>query len=144
MKPARILVVDDEPGIRQSLCGVLGDEGHLARAVASGEECLEELAREPSELVLLDVWLPGLDGMDTLTRIQELHLRDNRFAEVPDALRALTRLAYLDLRGNPFTELPAWLQDLPSLIKLDLRWHGLTAIPDWLPSLEASGCRVLL
>ena len=63
---------------------------------------------------------------------------------MPNALRALTHLAYLDLRANPFTELPEWIQDLPSLIKLDLRWHALAAIPDWLPSLEASGCRVLL
>ena len=43
MKTARILVVDDEPGIRQSLCGVLGDEGYQARAVASGEACLQDL-----------------------------------------------------------------------------------------------------
>ena len=78
MKPARILVVDDEPGIRQSLCGVLGDEGYQASAVESGEECLEELARQSVELVLLDVWLTGMDGMETLTRIQEIP-----FAERP-------------------------------------------------------------
>jgi len=56
MKPARILVVDDEPGIRQSLCGVLGDDGYLAHAVGSGEESLEDLTREPSDLVLLDTF----------------------------------------------------------------------------------------
>ncbi len=78
MKTARILVVDDEPGIQQSLCGVLSDEGFQAHAVGSGEQCLEDLAREASELVLLDVWLPGIDGMETLTRIQEIP-----FAERP-------------------------------------------------------------
>ena len=63
MKPPRILVVDDEPGIRQSLCGVLEDEGYQAHAVESGEDCLAELAHEVYDLVLLDVWLPHMDGL---------------------------------------------------------------------------------
>ncbi len=69
------MIVDDEPDIRQSLSGVLEDEGYETSAVDSGEACLEELTRQPSELVLLDVWLPGMDGMETLTRIQEIPLR---------------------------------------------------------------------
>lgn len=72
MKPARILIVDDEPSIRQSLSGVLEDEGYTCYAVESGEECLLELARQPYSIVLLDVWLPGLDGMETLQQIQEI------------------------------------------------------------------------
>src|SRR5690242_12039962 len=76
MKPSRILIVDDEPDIRQSLSGVLEDEGYTAHAVESGEACLEELGRESCELALLDVWLPGIDGMEALTRIQEIPLPD--------------------------------------------------------------------
>ena len=76
MKPVRILVVDDEPGIRQSLCGVLEDEGYRASAVESGEACLDELAHESFDLVLLDVWLPGIDGLETLARIQEIPFAD--------------------------------------------------------------------
>ena len=72
MKQVRILVVDDEPGIRQSLCGVLEDEGYVARSVESGEACLEELAKDICELIFLDVWLPGMDGMEVLGRIQEM------------------------------------------------------------------------
>ncbi len=68
----RILVVDDEQGIRQSLAGVLEDEGYQVRAAASGEECLEALRREVFHLVLLDVWLPDLDGLETLERIEKL------------------------------------------------------------------------
>jgi CheY-like chemotaxis protein len=63
MKRPHILVVDDEPGIRSSLVGVLADEGLQAHAVGSGEACLEELGRTPCDVVLLDVWLPGMDGM---------------------------------------------------------------------------------
>jgi len=64
MKQRRILVVDDEPGICQSLGGVLEDEGYLVAAAESGEACLAALPEGEFELVLLDVWLPGMDGME--------------------------------------------------------------------------------
>jgi two-component system nitrogen regulation response regulator NtrX len=73
MKARRILVVDDEPEIRNSLSGVLEDEGYIAAAVESGEACLEVLRGGGAfELVLLDIWLPGIDGMEVLARIQEI------------------------------------------------------------------------
>jgi two-component system, NtrC family, nitrogen regulation response regulator NtrX len=68
----KVLIVDDEPSIRQSLSGVLSDEGYQCIAVESGEACLAELARESYEAVLLDIWMPGADGLTTLSRIQEL------------------------------------------------------------------------
>ena len=67
-----ILVVDDEPGIRESLSGVLEDEGYAVRAVASGEDALAQIAGRTYPVVLLDIWLPGMDGLDVLARIQEL------------------------------------------------------------------------
>jgi two-component system, NtrC family, nitrogen regulation response regulator NtrX len=70
MKP-RILIVDDEPGVRSSLSGVLKDEGYSVEAVPSGEACLERLTRGPVDLVVLDVWLPGMDGLATLARLRE-------------------------------------------------------------------------
>ena len=66
-----ILVVDDEPGVRSALSGVLRDEGYQVEAVDSGEACLERLARQPFDVVVLDVWLPGMDGLATLTRMRE-------------------------------------------------------------------------
>ncbi len=72
MKAHRILVVDDEPEIRRSLSGVLEDEGYALAAVESGEACLAALPDGEFELVLLDIWLPGIDGMEVLARIQEL------------------------------------------------------------------------
>ena len=72
MKPRRVLVVDDEPGIRQSLSGVLEDEGYSVEAAETGEACLEALPGGGFELVLLDIWLPGIDGMEVLARIQEI------------------------------------------------------------------------
>ncbi|HYW73870.1 MAG TPA: sigma-54 dependent transcriptional regulator [Pyrinomonadaceae bacterium] len=66
-----ILIVDDERGIRESLSAVLRDEGFTAEAVASGEECLQALARRAYGCVLLDVWLPGISGLDTLKQMRD-------------------------------------------------------------------------
>lgn len=65
-----ILIVDDEPGIRQSLTGVLEDEGFEVETAASGEECLQAFERRLYACALLDVWLPGIDGLETLARLK--------------------------------------------------------------------------
>src|SRR3989441_235044 len=66
-----ILIVDDERGIRDTLRAVLEDEGFTTEAVASGEECLKALQRRAYSCVLLDVWLPGVDGLETLRKLRE-------------------------------------------------------------------------
>jgi two-component system nitrogen regulation response regulator NtrX len=67
-----ILIVDDERGIRESLSAVLRDEGFTPDAVASGEECLKAIARRAYGCVLLDVWLPGISGLETLEQMREM------------------------------------------------------------------------
>jgi two-component system nitrogen regulation response regulator NtrX len=67
-----VLIVDDEPGIRQSLTGVLEDDGYKTGTAASGEQCLELIKKQDFEVVLLDIWLPGMDGLETLERVREL------------------------------------------------------------------------
>ncbi len=67
-----VLIVDDEPGIRESLTGVLQDEGYIVNAVESGEACLDFLAQHSCDLMLLDIWLPGMDGIQALEKIQAL------------------------------------------------------------------------
>jgi len=71
LKNYSVLVVDDEAGIRQSLTDVLQDEGYRVTAVESGEACLDILGKKKADVVLLDVWLPGIDGLETLARICE-------------------------------------------------------------------------
>jgi two-component system nitrogen regulation response regulator NtrX len=68
--PASILVVDDEEGIRESLGALLRDEGYEVVAVSSGEECLDHIERRNFDLILLDVWLKQIDGLETLARLQ--------------------------------------------------------------------------
>ncbi len=68
--PGSILIVDDEVGIRESLGALLRDEGYDVAAVASGEECLDQVERQTFDLILLDVWLKQIDGLETLARLQ--------------------------------------------------------------------------
>src|SRR5262245_43279314 len=68
---SRILIVDDEPGIRQSLKGVFEDEGFTTESVSTGEDCLKKIEQDSYDLILLDIWLPGMDGIETLRRLRE-------------------------------------------------------------------------
>ncbi len=65
-----ILILDDESGIRQSLKGALEDEGYKASTAESGEACLDLLKKRSFDVVLLDIWLPGMDGLETLEKIK--------------------------------------------------------------------------
>ncbi|MDQ3071327.1 MAG: sigma-54 dependent transcriptional regulator [Acidobacteriota bacterium] len=71
MSSPSILIVDDEAGVRASLSAVLRDEGYQVEAVDSGEACLERVTRRPYDLIVLDIWLPGMDGLATLERLRE-------------------------------------------------------------------------
>src|SRR5687768_17279796 len=67
-----VLIVDDEPGIRDTLRGVLEDEGFAVETVASGEACLSAVQKKSFSCILLDIWLgKGIDGLETLKRLRE-------------------------------------------------------------------------
>ncbi len=66
-----MLIVDDEAGVRSALGGVLRDEGYLVETVDSGEACLDRTLRASFDVIILDIWLPGMDGLSTLERLQE-------------------------------------------------------------------------
>jgi two-component system, NtrC family, nitrogen regulation response regulator NtrX len=70
MKPS-ILIVDDEPGVRSALGAVLRDEGYQVDAVESGEACLARVQRGSFDVIVLDIWLPGIDGLETLARLRQ-------------------------------------------------------------------------
>jgi two-component system nitrogen regulation response regulator NtrX len=77
MSHEEILVVDDEKNIRGSLEGILKDEGYRVRAVATAEELLKLAGQALPDLVILDVWLPGMDGLQALEELKRL------YAELP-------------------------------------------------------------
>lgn len=65
-----ILIIDDEKDIRTSLTGILEDEGYHVTSAASGAEGIEMAGLELPDLVLLDIWMPGMDGLETLERLK--------------------------------------------------------------------------
>ena len=70
MSHGNILVVDDERGILDQLAGILRDEGFSVVTAGSGEDALAAVSREIFDLVLLDVWLPGMDGLEALRQLR--------------------------------------------------------------------------
>ena len=65
-----ILIVDDETDIRSSLSGLLEDEGYQTRTAESGTRALDMVAERTPDLVLLDIWMEGMDGLETLSRLK--------------------------------------------------------------------------
>ncbi len=65
-----ILIVDDEPSIRTSLQGALSDEGYGTVSAANGQEALELARSRSPDVVLLDIWMPGTDGLATLQQLK--------------------------------------------------------------------------
>ena len=102
-----ILIVDDESEIRSSLQGVLEDEGFKALQAGSAEECLSTLARKPVDVVLLDIWLPAIDGLEALERIVAMEdppevIMISGHGNIETAVRA-TKLGAFDFLEKPLS-----------------------------------------
>jgi two-component system nitrogen regulation response regulator NtrX len=102
-----ILIVDDEDGIRESLGALLRDEGYEVDSVASGEECLAKIERQTFDLILLDIWLPKMDGLETLERMREqghfpMVVMISGHGNIETAVRA-TKLGAFDFIEKPLS-----------------------------------------
>jgi two-component system, NtrC family, nitrogen regulation response regulator NtrX len=102
-----ILIVDDEAGIRESLCSILAEEGYRVEAVASAEEALAMVDRGGIDVVLMDIWLPGMDGMEALERLQGLPrppvvIMISGHGNIETAVRA-TKLGAFDFFEKPLS-----------------------------------------
>jgi two-component system nitrogen regulation response regulator NtrX len=121
-----ILIVDDEPGVRSALTGVLRDEGYDVDSVDTGEACLDRLATHTYDVVVLDIWLPGIDGLATLARMRE---RQNDaqvviisgHGNVESAVRAIKMGAF------DFVEKPLSLEKTVLVVRNALRQRHLEA-----------------
>jgi len=102
---ARIMIVDDEQPIRDSLQGLFEDEEYLVVCAASGEEAIARLRKQPVDCVLLDIWMPGIDGLETLSRIHQMDanlpvIMMSGHATIDTAVRA-TRQGAFDFVEKP-------------------------------------------
>jgi two-component system, NtrC family, nitrogen regulation response regulator NtrX len=105
--PPSVLIVDDEDGIRRSLTSILSEEGYSVEAVRSGEECLNRLAGSHFDVVLLDIWLPKMDGLATLERMREqghfpMVVMISGHGNIETAVRA-TKLGAFDFIEKPLS-----------------------------------------
>lgn len=107
MRAPSVLIVDDEQGIRSSLEQILREEGWRAESVGTGEECLAAVARKHYDLVLLDVWLPGQDGLRVLSGLKQredalMVIMISGHGTIETAVRA-TKLGAFDFIEKPLT-----------------------------------------
>ncbi len=111
-----ILIVDDERNILASLESILTDEGYHVSLVESGESALKIIREDPPSMVLLDIWLPGLDGIEVLKRIR---------AEAPSVIVIMmsghgtieTAVRTTKLGAYDFIEKPISMEKLTLLIR---------------------------
>jgi two-component system nitrogen regulation response regulator NtrX len=103
---AKILIVDDEQSIRSTLGKILEDEGHRTALCDSGEEALAQFARDEFDLIILDLWLPGVDGMSVLERLRSAGAPPviviSGHGNIDTAVRA-TRLGAFDFLEKPLS-----------------------------------------
>jgi UDP-3-O-[3-hydroxymyristoyl] N-acetylglucosamine deacetylase len=106
MPRGKILIVDDEPEIRSSLMGVLKDEGFQIETAQDAEQCLEKVRSTKPDVVLLDIWMPGRDGVQIIPELKEINpllpvIIISGHATIQNALDA-TRKGAFDFIEKPF------------------------------------------
>ena len=126
MAHPKILIVDDEPGVRAALGGVLRDEGYEVDAVESGEACLDRMTRQAYDVVVLDIWLPGIDGLATLARLHERQVDTqiviiSGHGNIESAVRAIKMGAF------DFVEKPLSLEKTVLVVRNAVRQRHLEA-----------------
>lgn len=122
--PANILIVDDEDSIRISLRGILEDEGYTVSEAASGKEALDYLSAHSSDLVLLDVWMPEMDGLEVLDHI---HQTDSTLPVVMISGHGTIETAVTAIKqgAHDFIEKPLSLDKILIIIQRALEFSAL-------------------
>jgi two-component system nitrogen regulation response regulator NtrX len=121
---ATIMVVDDEERIRTSLAGILDDEGYRTILAGDGMDALALVQKEPPDLVILDIWMPNMDGLETLQKLKESYpglpvIMMSGHGSIETAVRS-TKLGAYD-----FVEKPLSLEKLLVTVKNALSMNRL-------------------
>jgi two-component system KDP operon response regulator KdpE len=120
MTPHRILIVDDEPPIRRFLRTTLAAQGYRVEEAGDGETTLDFLKRDPLDLVILDLGLPGMDGLEV---IRQLRCAGNAVPIIILSSRddEAGKVAALDLGADDYVSKPFGMEELSARIRAALR-----------------------
>ncbi len=118
--------MDDEPGVRSALGGVLRDEGYLVDAVGTAEECLDRAARQAPDVIVLDIWLPGMDGLATLARLRERGV-DSQVVIISGHGNIESAVRAIKLGAFDFVEKPLSLEKTVLVVRNAIRQRSLEA-----------------
>src|ERR1700760_4234367 len=119
MNTATILVVDDEPQLRRAMKATLTDLGYVVMEAKTGEEALEVLRRDPADLILLDLNMPGIGGLETCRAIRET-------SELPIIVLSVRnterdKVEALDAGADDYVTKPFGIQELLARIGAAIR-----------------------
>ena len=119
MNAAAILVVDDEPQIRRVLRSTLSSQGHVIREASTGEEAVEAVRKERPDLILLDVNMPGIGGIEAAREIREMCDAPIIMLTVRNAER--DKVIALDAGADDYVVKPFGIEELLARIRAALR-----------------------
>ncbi|MBI4847023.1 MAG: sigma-54-dependent Fis family transcriptional regulator [Nitrospirae bacterium] len=121
---ATILIVDDEESILETLSGILEDEGHEVVTASSGEKALALFSENTPDVILMDVWMPGMDGIETLKRIKEKN-KDICVIMISGHSTVDTAVHAIKLGAYDFLEKPLSLEKVTILVSRALERQNL-------------------
>ncbi len=126
-----ILIVDDERGIRETLRGVLEDEGFSVETAGTGEDCLKVTQSTNYECILLDIWLPGIDGLETLAKLRE-NETDSAVVMISGHGNIETAVSATKLGAFDFIEKPLSLEKTVLTVRNAIRQRELQRVNETL------------
>ena len=121
---ARVLIVDDEKSILETLTGIIEDEGHEVITASSGEKALTLFSESSPDIVLMDVWMPGMDGIETLKSMKEKN-RDACVIMISGHSTIDTAVHAIKLGAYDFMEKPLALEKVTILVSRALEKQRL-------------------
>lgn len=135
MSAARVLVVEDEPHIAKLLCQFLNGEGFETCAVTSGEQALAQVRADPPDIIVLDLMLPGIDGVETCKALREFYARPVLMLTAHEG--EMQEVIALNAGVDDFVQKPIRPHVLKARIQALLRRHA--PVPS---SLSVAGLRI--